>query len=41
MYVDKLVLSSKSVALFRMEEFTTYNVSSRCCRNLVKVSSRK
>ena len=40
MYVDRLVLSSKSVALFRTKEFSTYNVRSRCYRNSVKVSTR-
>ena len=40
MYVDKLVLSSESVSLFRTEEFSMYNVSSRCCRNSMKVSTR-
>ena len=40
MYVDRLILSSESIPLFRTKEFSTYNVSSRRCTNVVKVSTR-
>ena len=40
MYINRLVLSSESVALFRREEFSTYNVNTIRCRNSVKVSTR-
>ena len=40
MYVNRLVLSSESIAHFKTEVFNTYNVSSRCYRNSVKVSTR-
>ena len=33
MYVQRLVLSSKNVALFKNEEFTMYIVKCRRCRN--------
>ena len=36
MYVHRLVFFSESVALFRTEEFSTYNVSSICCTNAIK-----
>ena len=40
MYVQRFVLSSKCVPLFKTEEFNTYIVRSRCYKNLVKVSTR-
>ena len=40
MYVQRLVLSSKNVALFRKEEFSTHIVKHRCCRNSVQVSTK-
>ena len=41
MYVDKLVLFSESVPLFRMEEFSSYNVNNTRYTNSVKVSIRR
>ena len=40
MYVDGVVFFSESVPLFRMEEFSTYNVNSTCCTIAVEVSTR-
>ena len=40
MYVDGLVFFSESVPLFRMEEFSTYNVSSLRYTNAIEVSTR-
>ena len=37
MYVDGLVFFSESIPLFRMEEFSTYNVSSTRYTNAVKL----
>ena len=39
MYVDGLVFVSESVPLFRTEEFSTYNISSTCCTNVVELGS--